>query len=92
MRASGSGGVLKYGHEIAARLGPWTIMRNDENDAFVFDAPIIGRDAFWIAQHPLSLIVQIGQAEWTWSNVAPAIDEVGGVRLVLSGRPIAAAL
>ena len=84
MRATGSGGVLRYGYQRAARLGPWVIA--SDGAAFRFTAPLVDVDAYWLAQRPLHLVLALGQVEWIWEDVAPTVDG-GTVTVLLTRRP-----
>lgn len=72
MRASGQSGELRYGYQVAARTGIWTIESGDRG--FMFTAPIVDADDVWMSMRPLDLVLALGQVEWIWRDVAPTIS------------------
>ena len=84
MRASGQGGEVRYGYQVAARTGPWVIARDERG--FAFTAPLLDADEVWIAQRPLDLVLALGQVEWVWRGVEPHVAD-GRIELLLMRRP-----
>ncbi len=89
MRASGSGGELRYGYQRAAVLGPWVI-ESEDRVGFVFRAELVEEHPVWLGHRPLDLILALGPVEWTWRGVEPATTD-GTVRIVLDRKPDAVA-
>ena len=83
-RATGHGGELRYGYQVASRLGPWVI--EHDGKLFQFSAPLVDPNEAWLVRRPLHLILALGQVEWAWHEVEPVT--VGGtVHIKLSRRP-----
>ncbi len=84
MRASGLSGELRYGYETAARLGTWAI--ESDGTAFRFSAVVTQAHELWALRRPLTLVLALGNFEWSWTGLDPAI---AGARaeVVLTRRP-----
>lgn len=86
MRASGPCGELRYGYQVAARLGPWVIARDEDARYFTFSGATLTTDEVWLAQRPLDLVLALGSIEWVWRDIMPTIVD-GRVTLELTRRP-----
>jgi hypothetical protein len=84
MRASGLSGELRYGYQIAARLGAWEIA--EKQGTFRLRGRVASVDPVWITRRPIALVVALGPVEWKWSGVDPVIGN-GVVEIALVGRP-----
>ncbi len=79
IRMRGTGGELRVGGVVAARLHRWTL----ENEVVVADADI---DEFWFtAEGRRSLRVTIGGSLYVWNDVVVSGEQTLSIRL--SGKP-----
>jgi len=57
---TGPSAELRYGYHCAARLGSWTLTKDDAG--FLLTAPVLS-STLWVSQRPLRLITSNG---WRW--------------------------
>lgn len=84
MRASGIGGELRFGYQVAAEIGAWAI--EPQGASFALSAALRQEHAVWIRERPLDVAVRLGPVTWKWKDVDPVVDS-GQARLALTRRP-----
>lgn len=81
MAASGPSGELRYGYQVVARLGRWSL------DATAIEAQVIEANTFWLdGDGPFTLVVPVGRREWRWSGVQ-VLDQGPPMRIRVHGAP-----
>ena len=87
LRVSGLRGQLRVGYQVAAELGPWRLALAPQLPrTYTVDAIVDQISAYWIAERPLVLALEVGRDMWVWAHVDPSI---GGdtVTAVVCGAP-----
>jgi hypothetical protein len=87
-QARGQHGVIRVGYMQAAELGAWHLVKGD-GQQWQLDAAITRSDAYWLAQQPKDLLLDVGtQGSWRWRVDAVTVDGPA-TRLVatMHGRP-----
>ena len=77
----GSSAVVKYGYQVAARIGAWSF----EHDRM--DGKAIEINSVWIAETPLSLWLTIGERAWVWRDVSVVNLDPAQFAVRVSGSP-----
>ena len=90
MRISGSGGEVRVGHQVAARLGDWTLTRTRTTPEPEYDATatVVWSDSFWRQQRPMRLELAIGNRRWGWSDLDPVLGEQSLAAVLVGGPAI----
>lgn len=86
MRATGPYGEVRYGYQVAARTGKWTIETQHGAAGFAFTALLAERDEIWLERKPLDLVLALGPFEWIWRDVLTRI-EGSRIEIALTRRP-----
>ena len=75
VQVSGLSGAIRVGYREAARLGTWT-MRLAPALPRRYDVTAQVRSAsdWWLAQRPLTLVLDVGDASWEWTDVEPVVS------------------
>lgn len=78
----GTSGQVKWGHQVAVQLGPWT-MDGDRIEAVAHQV-----NSFWLArgQGKLKLSLTMGQKAWVWEQ-ATVVDEGAPFVIQVTGSP-----
>lgn len=80
IRMRGTGGELKVGYQVAARLGSWDIAHD------VLTSPGAKVDPFWSGEPgSRSLRLVIGNTVWTWNDVR--VSSYDPLTVDVSGTP-----
>ena len=86
MRATGTSGEVRYGYQVALRLGSWVIEAERDRPVFNFTASIADTDEVWAMHTPLDLVLALGPFEWIWRDI-PVNIAGGKVTIELLRRP-----
>ena len=86
IRATGTSGEVRYGYQVALRLGQWTIDAVGDKSVFNFTAFIADTDEVWAMRTPLDLVLALGPFEWIWRDI-PVVIADGKVTIELLRRP-----
>jgi hypothetical protein len=82
----GTGGTLRVGCRQAATLGAWTC--RDDGDGFRVTAKTVTRDAHWLRQAPLALVLPVTPRKpWRWASVQVLDSTSTSLVLVCAGQP-----
>lgn len=84
LRASGTSGELRKGHQVAARLSHWTLEAGTDTQRVDGTAEKI--DAYWIDQSGLSLHLEVGSRQWVWRDIE-LLSQVNPIAVRLKGLP-----
>lgn len=85
MKMVGTMGEVRYGYQLAARLGAWEVTPESQN-TMRLRADLQECDAYWSTQSPLSVALAVGRKRWVWE--VGSVELAGGIaRAQLVGRP-----
>lgn len=84
MRLRGTGGTVAVGYQRAGAIGAWSAEWSDL-DRITLTIEIVNADAYWIAQDPLDVAVDLGGRQWRWRHVQRLSAEP--LTLIASGMP-----
>ena len=86
MRASGTSGEVRYGYQVALRLGHWMMEAERDRPVFNLIASIVSADEIWTMRTPLDLVLALGPFEWIWRDIPVSMTN-GTVTIELLRRP-----
>jgi hypothetical protein len=92
VRASAAGltGTLRVSYQVAAALGPWSLVLAPRLPrTYELTATVERWDAFWRTRRPLTLALQLagGLVIWEWPHVDPTSEGDTIVTFTLLGMP-----
>lgn len=89
IRATGKGGQLKVGNELAAQVGEW---RLNSRPVFGVSMSIMAAvqvvNQHWIRGNTFTLVLELERYTWTWKRAKLSIDTTRGLLDgTLEGKP-----
>ena len=86
--ATGSSGRVRFGYQVAAELGAWTLMLDPRPPrSYRIKANVRQWNAHWRTHSPLTLVLDVGGSVWEWSGVVPAEETDSSVVYEVRGLP-----
>lgn len=86
MNMRGPTGEIRYGYQVAAKLGSWELTPKTD-DAMFFTATAVAVDDYWITQEPLVLALRFSRSQWLWTGIV-AIRDGRYIHTTVTGKPI----
>ena len=95
VRVDGHTGALRVGYQLAADLGSWHLELLPELPRrYRLVAVVRATSAYWLAQRPLDVALDVASKRWLWRDITPVIDGAQvtivahGVPAILGGLPV----
>jgi hypothetical protein len=86
--ASGHAGRLYAVSRAAAELGAWSLrLQAVLPRTYLVAALVRSADAYWATQGPFRLVLEVGDARWTWDGVAAEPAPGRELVVVVRGAP-----
>ena len=85
MEVTGHTGSFRIGARRAATLPTWRLTVTA--DGAELRATVADVDAYWIAQRPLTVALDVNDGQWVWRDVHAVTVTGAGVTALLPGQP-----